>query len=64
MAKRFDGKIKTPNSGPKIKSKLDARQTEQLKRDEKALLAKQKDRELKILEHQVIYFSLTTQYYN
>jgi len=54
MAKRFDGKIKTPNSGPKIKSKLDARQTEQLKRDEKALLAKQKDRELKILEHQVI----------
>jgi len=53
MAKRLDGKMKTPNSGPKMKSKFDARQTEQLKRDEKALLAKQKERELKILEYQV-----------
>jgi len=53
MAKRLDGKMKTPNSGPKFKSKSDARKTEKLKRDEKALLAKQKERELRIIEHQV-----------
>jgi len=54
MAKRLDGKMKTPNSGLKIKSKLmDTRQAEQLKRDEKDLFEKQKKKELKILEHQV-----------
>jgi len=60
MAKRLDGKIKTPNSGPKIKSKSDARQAEQLKQEEKALLAKKKKKELKILEHQVTLFTLIT----
>jgi len=53
MAKRLDGKMKTPNSGPKIKSKSDARQAEQLRQDEKALHEKQKKNKLKILEHQV-----------
>lgn len=53
MSKRLDGKIKRPNSGPKIKSKSDGRHTEQAKREERALLAKQKERELKIVEHQV-----------
>ncbi|XP_003241246.1 axonemal 84 kDa protein-like [Acyrthosiphon pisum] len=53
MAKRFDGKMKTPNSGPKFKSKSDARQSQQLKRDQKALLEKQKEREFRIIEHQL-----------
>ncbi|XP_026814345.1 axonemal 84 kDa protein-like [Rhopalosiphum maidis] len=53
MAKRLDGKIKTPNSGPNFKSKSDLKQMEQIRREEKALLEKQKDRELKILEHQL-----------
>lgn len=53
MAKRLDGKIKTPNSGPGFKSKADLKQMEQQRREEKALLEKQKDKELKILEHQV-----------
>ncbi|KAE9523387.1 hypothetical protein AGLY_015939 [Aphis glycines] len=53
MAKRLDGKIKTPNSGPGFKSKADLKQMEQQRREEKVLLEKQKDKELKILEHQL-----------
>ncbi|XP_025199256.1 axonemal 84 kDa protein-like [Melanaphis sacchari] len=53
MAKRLDGKIKTPNSGPNFKSKSDLKQVEQIRREEKALLEKQKHRELKVLEHQL-----------
>lgn len=53
MAKRLDGKIKSPNNGPGFKSKADLKQMEQQRREEKASLEKQKDRKLKILEHQV-----------
>lgn len=54
MAKRLDGKTKTPNISLNNKSKLDNQQIEQTKREEQALLKKQRDEEFKIVEYQVI----------